>query len=129
MNDYYFERIENSRYARVNGLRHQKVLKLRRIRHLIFMAALFIAIVIISMLSIRHFTFADDSDINVRKQYKSVMIYCGDTVSDLSEDFIRLGYPSKEALQKEICSINSISLDSRLIAGNYIIIPYYENIY
>lgn len=126
MNDYYFERVENSRYARIHRSDKKRFLKFQKS---ILMLIIFFIMIIISILSIKHFTFAEDNNINVRKQYKSIMIYCGDSVDEISDNFVLYGYPSKDSLSKEICSINGLSFDCELTPGNYIIVPYYEEIY
>ena len=122
MNEYYYERATNHKYARTIAKR-KGILYNRKA----FMIILFLLIFAITFFSIRLLTYANDSvdDCSHKKQYKSIMIYCGDTVSSLAEDNIGYGY-TKESLIREICAINNISSGSELIAGNYLIIPYYE---
>ena len=60
------------------------------------------------------------------KCYRSVMIYLGDTVYSIAEENIGEGYDSVAAYAKEIVRINHIDLDTVLIPGNYLVVPYFK---
>lgn len=121
--DYnYMERIDARRYsrlARTKQVRRQK---------LMLAFGLFITILLITIFSLKAFIYANDN-INTQmpvKQFSSIMIYCGDSIESISEErFATCGYSSSHELASEIISINHLSNDSKLIPGNYIVVPYY----
>lgn len=62
-------------------------------------------------------------------EYKYFMSYeleYGDSLWTIAESYMDDHYASIEDYMEEICIINSISLDSQLIAGTNLIIPYYS---
>ena len=117
----YMDRVEEQRYRRIARARQVKRQKL-----LIIIGA-FITIAFIVIFSVRASadTASGDNDSFGTKQYKSVMIYCRDTVESIAEDNYGFGFTSVEQLSSEIRSINHISVDEALIPGNYIVVPYY----
>ncbi|MCR5108547.1 MAG: hypothetical protein K6B28_10350 [Lachnospiraceae bacterium] len=60
------------------------------------------------------------------KCYRTVMIYMNDTVEGIAKEYMSEYYGSAGDLAKEIISINNISYDTKLIPGNYIIVPCHE---
>ena len=62
----------------------------------------------------------------VSKQYRSIMIYCNDTVESIAKENMTCGYSSVERMADEIRNINHLSPDVSLIPGNYLVIPYYD---
>ena len=60
------------------------------------------------------------------KCYRSVMIYLGDTVYSVAEENFGDGYDSVAAYAKEIVRINHIDIDTALIPGNYLVVPYFK---
>ena len=59
------------------------------------------------------------------KQYRSEMIYLGDTVESIASDNYSFLFLSEDRLEEEIRSINHLSPDEKLIPGNYIVVPYF----
>ena len=62
-------------------------------------------------------------------EYKYFMSYeleYGDSLWTIAESYMDDHYASIEDYMEEICIINSISLDSQLIACTNLIIPYYS---
>lgn len=122
--DYnYMNRLENQRYKRIvrtRQVRRQKML-------LCF--GIFITILLLTFFSLRAFVYANDKDefSNYTKQYKSVCVYCGDTIDSISEEYYTHPYKSINQYKKEIRSINHIAMTDNLIPGNYIVIPYYAD--
>jgi len=114
--------------SRRSGHHHSvKSRRLYGIKILLIRSMIFCAITLFSVLSLKYFTFAQDSESSDgRKLYKSVTIYCGDTVESISSEYIKYGYADKRTFTTEICHINNISSYSELVAGNYLIIPYIE---
>lgn len=125
MTDYYIERAENRRYDRNHYNRARS--KSYNFK-LIVMILIFIFSIFISVFSIKKHAYANENSNNSIKQFKSVVIYCGDSIDSISDNYEDYGYTSKNSFAREICSINGLSNDCMLIAGNYIIIPYFESI-
>lgn len=121
-NDYnYMERVQMQRMqriARTKQVRRQKLIIL----------GIFLTILIYIIFSLKAFVYANDTN-NVdygTKQYRSVVIYCHDTVESIAEDNICEAYDSIDDYVKEIRSINKLSTYEKLIPGNYLIVPYYS---
>ena len=121
--DYnYMERVENERVKRMARVKQV------RIQKLILAVAIFITILICTIFSLKAFVYASDKTTDKgTKMYKSVVIYCGDTVTSIAEEYFPTSsYESADKLIGEIKSINHISEDTSLIPGNYLVVPYYN---
>ena len=120
--DYsYMTRVQESRYrrvARVRQVRRQKLL---------IVIGLLITFTLCMIFSIRAFAGTGESraDSDYDRKYRSIMIYCGDTVESLAGEYYDPGFSSVEDLEREIMSINHIKSNEKLIPGNFLIIPYY----
>ena len=92
------------------------------------MIGIMITMILCMVFSIRAFANTDRSEEDnlPSKQYRSVMIYCNDTVESIANENMTCGYSSVERMADEIRSINHLSPDSCLIPGNYLVIPYYD---
>ena len=122
--DYsYMTRVDDSRSRRVARAR-----QVRRQKMLVLIGIL-ITVVLCLFFSIKAFANTDkcDEESDLCKQYKSVMIYCGDTIGSIAEDNYDIRYSSVGKMEKEIMSINHICADEKLIPGNFLIIPYYAS--
>lgn len=131
MKDYYYERVENYHFNRVNGYARSYSRRARELRLLkiVFMFFFFLMITFSIIFSIKKATYANEIDNScLRKQYKSITIYCGDTLEDIASNNFGPGYKNESKLISEICHINHITTSTKLIPGNYIIIPYYEEL-
>lgn len=119
----YMERINQqkmNRLARTKQVRKQK-------QYIII--GLFITILIISFFSMRAFVYANErvsTSETSGKQFKSVVIYCGDTIDSIAEEYFDYHYSSVNSFEKEIRIINHLSFNDTLIPGNYITVPYYK---
>ncbi|NLL76752.1 MAG: LysM peptidoglycan-binding domain-containing protein [Clostridiales bacterium] len=60
------------------------------------------------------------------KYYKSIIIQRGDTLMSIASANIDENYTSLEAYVNELIKINGLR-DDRIVAGNYLIIPYYSS--
>lgn len=130
MKNYYYDRLyatkdgitSDRECVRAHQLYNRKI-TIRKQR--IILTCVFLMIVIFSLLSISGKVYADSSiDENVKK-YKSILIYAGDTLESIALENISDEYESTTKYIKEVASINHISVDSKLVPGNHIIVPYY----
>ena len=123
---YRVDEQRNRRLARARQVRREKMYLI--IGVLITMALITMALC--SFFSIKAFANTDNTSADSfgTKQYRSIMIYCGDTVENIAEDNYTPEFSSAERLAGEIMNINHISSDETLIPGNYIVIPYYDEV-
>ena len=114
-------RLERTKRARIRQVRRQKIV--------IIAIGVLITMALCSFFTIKTFANTDNTAVDSfgTKQYRSVMIYCGDTVESIAKDNYCFEYHSIDRMASEICSINNISEDESLIPGNYLVIPYYNN--
>ena len=59
------------------------------------------------------------------KYYKSVQIQAGDTLYDLSAEYVNPEMNDTDSFIDEVRFINNLEDDSYLYEGNYIVVPYY----
>lgn len=118
--NYYYERAQNKHYARIRSCRRAAYIRKR-----IMMMIIFVSITFITLLSVKHLIYANDAQA-MPKKFQSVMIYCGDSIDSICSEYSRYGYSAQDSFRNEILSINNISENTTLIAGNYLILPYYE---
>ena len=116
--------------VRVDEMRRKRLARARvvkRQKRLLIIGVL-ITMAFISFFSVRAFANTDVStaDSFGTKQYRSIKIYCKDTVESVAKDNYSFQYPSVEKLAEEIRSINHLSEDEVLIPGNFIIVPYFS---
>jgi hypothetical protein len=118
--DYsYMTRVEEQRMRRLARSRQVKRQKL------LLIIGVLVTMAFISFFSVKAFANTEGSaDCFGTKQYKSIMIYCGDTVESIAEENYSFIYTSPEKMADEIRSINHLGKDDSLVPGNYIVIPY-----
>lgn len=123
MEGYYMERAEERKMQRLQ--REKQVKKQRTILFIL----LFAVVLVVAVLSISHFAYAsaDTDNLPRAKYYKSIMIYSGDTLDSIAEKYISDEYASTEQYIYEVSCMNYLSEDTTLIAGNYLVIPYYTD--
>ena len=121
--DYdYMERVEANR-----ARRFERECKVRQQKRLLFLA-LFLLVLIIGLLSMRAFAYADENKNTDRvKQYRSITIYAGDSLSTISTAYMTPEYSDQKAYVAEVVFINHMDADDPLIPGNHLIIPYYTD--
>ncbi len=117
-------------YIEMYGMQRERKLararQVRRQKSLIIIGVL-ITMAFISFFSVRAFAdTGNTSDFFGTKQFKSVKIYCGDTVESIAEDNYCALYPSVGKYAQEIRKINHISEGEELIPGNYLVIPHFQ---
>lgn len=93
----------------------------------VFLTLLFFCVAAIMILHGTSRAYAADQDTAGTKYYKSIMIYGGDTLESVAEQYMTDEYESKEAYMREVAFMNHLHVtgENGLIPGNYIIIPYY----
>lgn len=89
--------------------------------------ALFIMALIVSILFISSNAYANNNSNDRVKKYKSVMIYGGDSMETIADKNITDEYKTEAKFIKEVCAINNITEDTKLVPGNHIIVPYYDD--
>ncbi len=117
--DYYVreEKNQKRRIARRKQVRRQKYL---------MFTVLFLLVLLIGLLSVRAFAYAEEStDPNRVKQYRSITIYAGDSLYQISTTHMTPEYSDPMAYAQEVAFINHMDPDAPLIPGNHLIIPYY----
>lgn len=60
------------------------------------------------------------------KYYKSIIIQRGDTLMSIASENMDGNYSSTESYVNELIKINGLR-DDKIVAGNYLIIPYYSS--
>ena len=115
--------------------RHNKaVIRRRRAevrrQKLILHGVLITAVLLITLLSGARITFAKAGGDHVKrvKQYKSVMIQCGDSMDTISQAMYTDDFRDMGSFVHEVNMINHLDEDEELIAGNYLTIPYFINV-
>lgn len=126
--DYtYMRRVEENRITRLAYVQAKTRARKKRI---LLCTGIIITVLLCIIFSIRAFAYgvSDSNEAFGKKQYKSVVIFCGDTVESISREYYSMPYSSIDSLEDEIRKINNLSQDEILIPGNYLIVPYYNNI-
>jgi cell division protein YceG involved in septum cleavage len=106
--------------------RNKRIRQVRR-NYLIALLVITFSIVMVSILFVSFSAQAnDDEHMPSYKYYKSIEIEKGDTLWSIANDYRDLGhYESTSEYIKEVRKINSLTSDN-IIAGSYIIVPYYS---
>ena len=91
-----------------------------------FITVLSLLLILLTLLgSIISFAGSSSSDTH-NKVYSSILVYPGDSLDSLAEKYLCPEQNDREKLKNEIASINHLTPDSALTAGNHIIVPLYE---
>ena len=108
------------RAARAREVRREK---------LFLIIGVLITMALCSFFSVKAFANTDNTQADSfgTKQYRSVMIYCGDTVGSIAEENYSYEFSSVDRIEREIRSINHLSSDEVLVPGNYLVIPYFRH--
>lgn len=121
MRDHCVERLKHSKAiidARKRTVRKQKMT--------LCISAFLITLVLTASVGVR-FTFAKSTYDGPKriKVYKSVLIYSGDTLNSIASEHCSEEFKDRSSYIHEVSMINHLNDDDMLIAGNYLIIPYY----
>lgn len=116
--------------TRVQEQKNRRMLRVRQVRRqkMFIIIGVIITLALCSFFSIKAFANTDTSSATSfgTKQYKSVKVYCKDTVESIAEDNYSFQFSSVGRMADEIRSINHLSYDEELIPGNYIVVPYFD---
>ncbi len=121
MNDHFIKRREYNESIlrnRRRAVRKQKI----------YMFIMLVAVTfIICTLTGARFTFAKQADEGSArvKVFKSIVIYGGDTLSSIADEYYSPEWKDRFSYIHEVSRINHLDNDEKLIAGNYLIVPYY----
>lgn len=113
------ERIKNNKIRRKRELR----------RRLLILTVSFVLFVSLICLFVSSKSVASDGSEEVLyKYYKSIQIQSGDTLYDLSLEYVNPEFNDTRSFIEEVKFINNLDDNAFLNAGNYIIIPYYDTL-
>ncbi len=110
--------------------RQKRMLRIRQLHRRIFLVVLTVVLVLLLTVSyhaILSEATAKDKDISY-KYYTSIEIQYGDSLWSLAKEYAGEEYASAEDYVHEVMQINHLR-EENLIAGQYLIIPYYSNIF
>ena len=123
MEMYYMERANANRSRRLDTAEGKKKQKL------VFFMLLFLFVLMIGLFSLKAFAYADESNDSERvKLYRSITIYAGDSLYDLSNTLMTPEYADVMSYAREVAFINHMDPDTPLIPGNHLIVPYYADV-
>lgn len=108
-------------------IRNNKIRRQRQLRKNMIVGTLTICLVCALAITIGGFfskAKSDNEDIYY-KYYKSVQIEAGDTLWSLAEENMGGQYKNTKSYVEEVMAMNAMS-DDKIVAGEYIVIPYYS---
>ena len=63
------------------------------------------------------------------KYYTNIEVQPGDTLWTLADAYLDENYASKDAYIQEVCELNSLGSDGRIVSGEFLLMPYYSTEY
>lgn len=105
--------------------RRRRILQLR-IRAIAFMVCI-VAVFILAFMSKSTVSDADNHSQKEVKLFTSIEVNYGDTLSSIALEYIDEHYENTNDYINEVVRINSLDNSDELIAGQYIIVPYYTS--
>jgi hypothetical protein len=112
--EYSERRIINNRRRRNKQLKQRLLISA-------FVISLFV-ILLFFLMSTK--SMADNKE-PLFKYYKSIQVQPGDTLYDLSQEYVNPEMNDVDSFIDEVRYINNLEEDSCLYEGNYIVVPYY----
>ena len=112
--EYSERRIINNRRRRNKQLKQRLLISA-------FVVSLFV-ILLFFLMSTK--SMADNKE-PLFKYYKSIQVQPGDTLYDLSQEYVNTEMNDVDSFIDEVRYINNLEEDSCLYEGNYIVVPYY----
>lgn len=113
----------NRRNQRSNN-RRKKIVAIQK-----FVLSISIVVLLIStMFLFNPFTsLAKEQDnLTLYKYYNSVIVGYNDSLSSIATQYCDLSATNYDSYIKEVCEINHLQDPDDLVAGNYIVVPYYS---
>ncbi len=109
----------------------RRIINNRRRRNRQLKQRLLVSALVISLFVILVFFFMStksmaDNKEPLFKYYKSIQVQPGDTLYDLSLEYVNPEMNDVDSFIEEVLYINNLEEDSTLYAGNFIVVPYYS---
>ena len=96
-------------------------------RHIIILVLSVVLFITLAVLFFSSKSFAaDKNEEELYKYYRSYQIQPGDSLYGISEEFSVQNYMDNDDFVNEVMFINNITEGELLVAGNFIIVPYYD---
>ena len=115
--DYYEMQVRNNKIRRTKELG----------RHIIILVLSVVLFITLAVLFFSSKSFAaDKNEEELYKYYRSYQIQPGDSLYGISEEFSVQNYMDNDDFVNEVMFINNITEGELLVAGNFIIVPYYD---
>ena len=93
----------------------------------ISLLGLFLVIICLSLFFVKNNSYAAVDTSNKTLCYKPIMVEQGDSLWSIANENYSYEWSSREEYISAIRELNNLS-DSKIVAGSYISIPYYEQI-
>lgn len=124
MREYYIRRCEYS-----NEIIRRRRCIVRKQKMYLCLALVMLTIVITTFAGTR-FAFAKPNTNGPEriKVYKSIVIYGGDTLFSIASEYCSDEWKDRASYIHEVSKINHLDDNDMLIAGNYLIVPYYTDV-
>ena len=119
MNSTLMTRFEYSERRIINNRSRRN----RQLKQRLLISALVLTLFVFILFSTKSMASNDEA---LYKYYKSVQIQSGDTLYDLSLEYVNPTMNDTESFIEEVMYINNLDEDYHLYEGNYIIVPYYD---
>lgn len=110
------------KHRRTAGKRRMKRMVSRFLTALVVLIMVFTFTFCVHIFAGQNFSSSDTKE----KMYTSVIVYPGDSIDSLVAEYLSDEYENKDALRREIISINHLDYEGSLTAGNHIIVPVYR---
>lgn len=114
---------EQRRYERIRRLRRE-----RRRKCVIFTAALAAAFFMIFVCGVSYSTINTHASDGF-KYYTDITVEAGESLWEIADEYMDVHYDSRESYIAEVCSINHLSDENDITAGQILIVPYFSSEY
>ena len=121
MDSATLKKLEYSERRSINSRRRRK----KQIRQRLLISAFVVSLFVILVFFLMSTKSLADNKEPLYKYYKSIQIQPGDTLYDLSAEYVNPEMNDTESFIAEVTYINNLEEDSYLYEGNYIVVPYY----
>ena len=122
MKNYY---MNSNTKSNISAARRKRVIQLRM--RLATLAVCLIALFILAFISDGTVSDAENNRKKV-KLFTSIEVSYGDTLYDIASQYVDENYNNTSEYINEVVKINSLDNSDKIVAGQYIIVPYYAYI-